>query len=215
MPLYFGILGGMSLEHFAEGAQGARHVIKFMAHTAPVTGDDPQRGRLYRAENRFKFNEFESNPATGLSTKSSKELLGEVVHHTALNDVPGIDELRKSFDPLRDATTVGKLTSVNPEGVSTQIAGAVVPGHSEEGRNHVLLALEGRLGNRIARASVTHEASHLALLNATQLGHFPTSMAHNWPMARLHLNLVHKMFGLRSAQQLKDHYESLGVDFGR
>jgi hypothetical protein len=206
----------MSLEHFAQGAGESRHVIKLLSHVEPVVSGDPQGKKVQAAENTFRIQQYQDNKQGGLGVKSSKDLLGEIVHHSAMDEVPGIEELRRTFDPTRDATVAGTLIGLGRNGEAPRNLGGGVIDKADrpDGRNHVVFSLEPKLDNLVPRSVITHEASHLALLNAQQLGHFPAQISHSWPMARLHLHLVHQMFGKPAANHLKYHYEKMGVNFG-
>jgi hypothetical protein len=207
----------MSLEHFAAGAGNAVHVVRFMNAVGPVPTTEALMGQggvnsggqaklLYKAENAWRESNEKRNSSMGI--QGARDFIGEAFNHPGLDDVPGIDNLRKTFDANKDVKFKRGLTSKNLDGTTSKIRGAVL--HSGE----MLLKLAPE-ANTVPMATALHEATHRAILAAGQFGDVPgLKMNHEWPHARLHVAMVRNMLGTMHARLLKEYYEDHGVNFG-
>jgi hypothetical protein len=199
----------MGLEHFIAGASSARepehHMVDFLEHKDWVHSLDSQANRLYIAEGRYRERSPESFKT--ISPNSARNMIGEIIHHPGLDDLPGINELRQSFNPETDTRFTRDLN------VKTQ-GGAIVKARGAVGKQTGLMSFATNRDDPLRVNTVTHETAHKLLINAAQLGHVPLTIAHSWPMARLHVSVIRKMFGGKAASQLKEHYGNMGVDFG-
>jgi hypothetical protein len=197
--------------------------ITFLGGSSHRMGDQ-NINELYRAENELWVPNDEAARKT-VSLKGARDLIGEAIHHPAMDEVPGIEFVRANYSP-KDVSFHKNLSKnlydVHPyTGEISNITAATVqddPFHPE--RNNRMqfstripmprgVSNPGR--NQVPLAFVTHETTH-RLLNDAQFGGYAAD--HEWPMARLHVHLVRNILGNKHANALRDYYDKLGVDYG-
>ena len=221
----------MGLEHFETGSGEGRgpasepitvSVLGKSGVILPKGGPDWQAAakKLYGAE--MEFRKRTPKEARLLSEDNTRELVHTAIHHPAMDDVPGIDELRKTFN-ASNPVHLGIKDNLGYIGNSTGL-GVVVPKE-----RHVLNGIEDlpknlmRLAkinntiypgitpdhpafNKINKFTATHETSHLLANQQFQ------ETAHQWPMARLHVHLVTTLFGKEHGNALKDWYSRYDIE---
>ena len=198
----------MGIEHFAEGA-GADH-LHLLGVTKPANVD-AQRNQLYTAE-YGQGGWIQSDEAAGkkISLNGARDLVGEAIHHHAMDEIPGIENVRANYAPKTDVAFNKNLRMRDARGRKRQnIGGMVTDEQSWSGKPNRLLINPKVTGTALDAGGVTHEATHM-ILHGGQFG----GVGHNWAMARLHVHLVRKILGNESANALKEHYDKNGVDFG-
>jgi hypothetical protein len=177
--------------------------------------------KLYGAERAFRKNV--SPEEKYLSEDNTRELVHNAIHHPAMDEVPGIDDLRATFD-ASNPNHLGIKDDLDYIKIGRDAEGIVFPkewhglnGDIDLPKN--LMRLQ-RFGKRIPDLSpehpgfdkvnkftTTHETSHL--LASQQF----RSVAHQWPMARLHVHLVTSLFGKKHGDALKDWYDRYSVEY--
>jgi len=221
----------MSIKHFAEGL-GPEH-IHLLGVSKPIDlSGIPQTQQLYRAEDRLRL-QYPEFAQQSPSRQTTRDLVGEIVHHSALDEVPGIENLRATFDPEKsvhfffDPKVVGLRESSigavkhNLRGGNVR-ASVLAPGpQSPDNPEYVEQAMPSpamvlkasKRGQELS--TISHETSHL-VLNPKLFGMSADAgwHSHEWPQARLNIHIIRNMFGHQYADSLKNHYDSLGVDYG-
>ena len=180
----------MTVEHFADGAGDAVHMLGVSRPLPAVSQTD----RLYAAERQWVREGNKGN--RGLSQDSAVNLIGSAVFHPSMDGVPGIEKLRDTFVPENHVKFFededGKSGHTSSKGV---VSLNVAPG--------------------LKLATTTHETAHLLGVHGQQFGGTARGgYEHEWPMARLHVHVVGTLFGKDSGNVLKHYYKRLGVDFG-
>lgn len=198
MPLLSVTMDYMSLEHFADGAGEAVHML---GATKWVSAES-QKPRLYKAEGTWRQNL--SGGGKTVSRQGARDLVGEAVFHPAMDDLPGIEGLRAGFSPEKNVKFFSDSYLVNHPTLPPSTQGFHANG---------VIALRRDPNNEpnTTTGIVTHETAHL--LGKQFFSENPLE-AHSWPMARLHIHVTRQLLGDRHAHALKRHYESLGVDYG-
>jgi hypothetical protein len=221
----------MSIKHFAEGL-GPEH-IHLLGVSKPVDlSGIPQTQRLYKAEDRLRL-QYPELAQQSPSRQTTRDLVGEIVHHPALDEVPGIENLRATFDPEKsvhfffDPEIVGlprnSLGAVKHHLRGETIKASVLgPGPQspdspeyvkQEMPSPAMVLRASRRGQELP--TISHETSHL-VLNPKLFGtaRVGGTHSHEWTQARLNIHIIRNMFGDQYANSLKNHYDSLGVDYG-
>lgn len=202
----------MSIEHFAEGL-GPEH-IHLLGVSKPGGGNE-QASRLYTAEYgdgaRNGWTYTDDNASKSISLSGARDLVGEAVFHPAMDEIPGIEGIRKSYDPKKDVVLRKKLWVRNAQGKKDFEVGGWVTDPRDPGRGGVIqISSSMNKTDPLTVGGITHEASHKLLLNDKQF----FNEGHSWPMARLHIHMARQLLGNDSADALRAHYEKHGVDFG-
>jgi hypothetical protein len=230
----------VSLEHFISGAAtgGPRAYVHLLGHRASLTdirSKPSQANRLYKAETGLR----EAIPENYrfISPNSARDFVGEAIFHPAMDEIPGIKELRTTFSP--DHITFPNIIGEAVDGSGRVSAGRVNidgtmklqpmseqflryfneknPGKLQEMIKANPMVDFRQMLNKVRLATVTHETSHLLLNNLSNDIRREVNgvkVGHEWPMARTHVHVVRRMLGREYAEGLKSHYEKLGVDFG-
>lgn len=228
----------MSLEHFISGAAtgGPRAYVHLLGHRASLTdirSNPSQTERLYKAETGLRQAIPENYRF--ISPNSARDFVGEAIFHPAMDEIPGIKELRSTFNPSH--VTFPNIIGEGAQG--RNVAGRVssdgtmkLQPMSEQFLRYFNEKNPGKLQemikanetvdfrqmlNKVRLAIVTHETSHLLLNNLSNDIRREVNgvkVGHEWPMARTHVHVVRRMLGREYAEALKSHYEKLGVDFG-
>jgi len=231
----------MGLEHFATGSGEGRGsssepiTISMLGRTgtvlpkSPLTGDVTKNiefaaEKMYQAE--FQFRSRIPKETRLLNEDNTRELVHTAIHHPAMDEVPGIDELRKTFDAsntrhlgIKDnlGYTLGDDKDRNTLGIIVPKERHVLNGRVPLPKNLMRLARindtlypsvtpDHPAFGKINKITTTHETSHL------MVGQQLYNVAHQWPMARLHLHLVNTLFGKKHGDALKDWYNRYDVD---
>jgi len=157
-----------------------------------------QTGRLYSAEKSWRDSNIDALQT--ISLNGARDLVHEIIHNNKNDEVPGIDRVRREFDP--NAIRFEHIGMRLPE----PMEGATTP------QGHILLRKRS-----MNTGIITHEASHLM----NRLGHQfsgygenitgDSGFGHQWPFARTHLWVIHHNIGEDAAKALYEHYRRLGV----
>ena len=173
---------------------------EFFTTVNGVTGFVPPRrnqaDRLYDAESFWKLKT--EGPGKTISEQGAKDLLGEIVHHPALNEFPNMAYLRQHWTPDTHVTF-----EYRPMGTAeTESTGDI----------------NFTAGHKILVGTVTHEAAHLANLLGHQFqdheGVWGQGFEHEWPYANTHLHIAHNILGGKDVSvPLKNLYRMFGVQW--
>lgn len=143
-----------------------------------------------------------------ISERGAKDLVGEALHHPAMDEIPGIEHIRATFDPEKQVSLVDWLPK-------DQL------GHLESGVSGRQLMRLGQTSDLPLKThAVTHETAHLLthpLLSPFQWANIDRSgsIGHSWAMARTHIHTVRSVLGDEAADNLRRIYQAHGVSFGR
>jgi hypothetical protein len=220
-----------------------------LGHKGSITNDSYTRKArqraLYTAENHWGHAMMKDSQDYGqfLSPDNVRELVHETIHHPAMNDVPGIDELRARFnanDPLHldikpsldyIVNNIGGVVLSSkqhkmygraefPEnimrlkGYSQDDIDEQLKAFPEKANSPIHLLATKNLGG-VRKRIVTHELSHLLTPELqTETDEKPISVYHEWPMARMHVHIANTILGKKYGDALKHYYGLFGVDFG-
>jgi hypothetical protein len=185
--------------HFADSLFNAK--VDLLGVNQPLDLANDQTSRVYLGEKGWVKGAPDGTHAQTISAASTRDLAGEAIFHPAMDDVPGIEKVRASFDPAKNVKFLNSETMAKA-GLSPTWLGA-------SGSNGNLYFR----GDALPRVgTVTHEVAHRLTLSAED----ETGMRfkHQWPMARLHIHTVRTMLGDKHADALRGYYESAGADFG-
>lgn len=203
----------MGMEHFAEGA-GADH-LHLLGVSAPKNANS-EMSRLYTAEYGTgapgSVGWVQTDPAASktVSLGGARDLVGEAINHPALDEVPGIEQVRQNYNPKTDVVFNKKLRMRDARGRKKELIGGMVTDEQSWGGKPNRLLINPKVtGDKLQVGGLTHEATHMVLHGGQFKG-----AGHNWAMARLHVHLVRNLLGNDHANALLDHYEKQGVDFG-
>ena len=173
---------------------------EFFTTVNGVTGFVPPRRdqthRLYDSEYLWAHNHAPAGQT--ISEQGAKDMLGEIMNHSSLDEFPDIRHIRNSWSP-------GTHVTFDPyeQGMAeTTSAGTI---------NFNPL-------HKLRVGTVTHEAAHLANVLGHQFidneGNFGQGFAHEWPFAATHLHIVHNLMGGKDASiPLKNAYRMFGVQW--
>jgi len=266
---------------------------------ALVNNRDPKPTEtLYSSERDWKAGNTDSIGSKLISPKTAQDLVKEAFFHPSMDQVPGIDTLRQTFDPQKNVHAIApgeysdairaaafdpsqgaerdrqkghgsgidylvhrrlgaiwdiahrthlesQVTPEVPAGAHAYhgvflslpgdrsnvsditdipnmnvMLGAVPRGEDPESKvfsgwdNPIARKLSGEepesdKSHMVKLGTATHETAH-ALLHPKQF----SGVDHQWPMARVHLAVVHALFGAKHAKALQDHYDRTGVNYG-
>jgi hypothetical protein len=193
----------MSLKHFIVGAGEHAHMLGASAVVKP----DSEVDKVYSAElgpmkdGKGTFTGWQ--PTTPEASKTvdlngARKFVSKTLFHSEMDSIPGIDKVRKNFDPKTDV-----LFSSNLSDAPAMISGPTIP---SKGKPNRLLLSKEHFKDGIGIGWLTHEVSHM--LN-------PLHHGHSWNFARTHLHVVKTMLGDKAHASLKKHYDKHGVDYGR
>jgi len=203
----------MGLAHFAEGA-GEDH-LHLLGVSAPRNVNS-EANRLYDAElgtwkngGRLPNGWVQTDPEASktISLNGARDLVGEAIHHPAMDVIPGIENVRANYNPKTDVVFTKRLNWKNSEGKKETTGAMVTDERSWAGKPNRLLINSKLVGPAMDVGGITHEASHM-------ITHGLGTLGHNWAMARLHIHLARNVLGDASANALIEHYNKHGVDFG-
>lgn len=143
-----------------------------------------------------------------ISERGAKDLVGETLHHPAMDEIHGIDDVRGSFNPETDVRVSNDLPSNRLGQVESGMWGKQT------------MKLANRPDMPLQTSTVTHEVSHLLAhptLSDFQYAYpkHANSIGHNWAMARAHVHAVRAALGDEAAENLRSIYRAYGVGFGR
>lgn len=174
-------------------ASRTRH---FYTTIAGVTGRVPpfadQTDKLYNSEHLWAHNYPKAGQS--ISEQGAKDLVGEILHHKALDSFPDIHHLRETWKPEERITFDPQVKGIG----STSYSGDINfnPEH------------------KLKVGTVTHESSHLANLLGHQFEHHiheGDGFDHEWPFAATHLHVVHNLYGKEASIPLKNAYRMFGT----
>lgn len=196
--------------------------------------ENKTKNDLYVAERQYRRSLISQVEKNGLDRyfapeDRARELAHEAIHHPLMNDIPGIDELRKTFDASNPIHLKFKSSLDYGQPNADRLSGFMAPSshHAlsdvEDLPKHLLrvrtitqdqvdAASRGLSENLIPQVgtvpvhTLNHEVSHLLSSQMQQTHHL-------WPMARTHVYLVNAMMGRDHAEALKRYYTKNGVDF--
>jgi hypothetical protein len=169
----------------------------------------PSRDQGFRqilAEDRW--GKMDAKAGQTISERGAKDLVGETLHHSAMDEIPGVEYIRNNFNPETDV----QLTAGLPNATLGQL-------ESTFWGNHLM-----KLGNTsetpLRTHIVTHELSHLLshpVLSNLQYADPKNSnnIGHSWAMARAHIHATRTALGNEAADNLRSIYRAYGVGFGR
>jgi hypothetical protein len=176
-----------------------------------LTGRVPLRGTqfrpsqtsdLYSAERIWR--EYHSNVAHK-TTDNPGDFVGEIVHHSAMDELPGIEELRKTWTPNRvwvyDHRTDGPTGSVDDTGIMRLRKDKLNIGTLTHETSH-LLGVHGQQFKGVLSRSDNPREYQLA-----------TGYGHEWPFAATHLHVVNHTISPAEARELRGSYRSMGVRY--
>jgi len=146
-----------------------------------------------------------------INIKQARKLATSVVHSPAMENIPGIDYVRSTYDP-KDVSFHKRLVAKDPEtGEVIGIrAGNVVSGYS--GITPKIQLTDDGTG-KVPAGLVTHELAHHLLSESQFAGHYYPD-THGWQFARAHVHIVRNTLGHEAADNLKSYYRAHGVNFG-
>ena len=157
-----------------------------------------EMNKMYEAEGAW----YKSSPEAGkrISLSGARDFTGETLFHPAMDEIPGIEKVRSSFDP-KNVLFNKKLTIRNEDGTRGERIGGMSTGGA-------IMFNPKVTGTKVLMGHLTHEIAHHVL--SDQFG----DIGHNWAMARAHVHLVRNQLGNEAADQLVEHYKRNGVNFG-
>jgi hypothetical protein len=143
-----------------------------------------------------------------ISEQGAKDLIGETIHHPAMDAIPGIADIRRNFNP----NTQVQLDDELPKGIKGHLE-TLIGGQQTMRLGHTP---EEPLRTNV----VTHETAHLLshpTLEHIQWNNFDNANAvgHSWAMARTHIYAVRAALGNEAADALRSIYRAHGISFGR
>lgn len=192
----------MGLEHFAAGAGEAVHMLG----RTKLVGLTSQRNELYQAETKWRGDR--EGAGKTISTQGARDLVGETIFHPAMDELPGIENLRASFNAKKQVKFFSDAWAAAhpqlPEDAHGFTTSAGLIG----------LRRIGDENNVTQMGTVTHEASHLLGRQFMVDNNLWKPAPHSWPMARLHVHVARQVLGNKHAAELRHYYQSHGVDYG-
>jgi hypothetical protein len=154
-----------------------------------------QTQRLYDAEWLWKHNAPAARQT--ISEQGTRDLVGEILHHKALDNFPDIHR-------LRDPETWNANDRIDFDGGNHGLAWTDSAGYMNFDADKPLHV-----------GMVTHETAHLANLLGHQFsdGGGGEGFEHEWPFAATHLHIVHNTMGKDSSIPLKNAYRMFGAQW--
>lgn len=152
---------------------------------------------IYRAERIWRG--YTPSAGRSLTPRSAFDLAGEAIHHSNMDDLPGIKNVREAFTPDK--------FQLHTPGTEFELPEKLHAGTSNEG--HIVFRPDN-----LTAGMVTHETSHLiSRLNTAQFeAHLPQ---HDVEFARQHVRTAHAVLGRVAGRRLSDLYEQHGIELGR
>jgi hypothetical protein len=149
-----------------------------------------------------------------LSLSEARNLSRTIINHPAMDSIPGIDAIRKHFNPKQISFHKQLNKAMVGDGVTTRGM------HYQEfsAGNNGLNQLQFSSGykprhprGRVKLGVVTHEVAHYILNNSEA----PGPDDHHWPMARLHLHIIKNVLNHKESHHiLKSMYDYFKVNYG-
>ena len=165
------------------------------------------QGGLQAMAERY-WGQIDPTASKRISEQGAKDLVGETLHHPAMDEVHGIEHLRAEFDPHQHISIVDYLPN-------TQL------GHLEsyQSGGH-MMRLNDTPVSPLRTHVVTHEMAHLLshpTLSPIQWANYDhaSNIGHSWAMARMHVHTVRAALGDEAADNLRSIYRAHGVGYGR
>jgi hypothetical protein len=173
--------------------------------------------RLYRAEALWK----NTNPKAGqsISLGGAADLVGEIVHDPIHDGIPGIEDMRANF---RKAKVIKSYNPIINSDMAPKTLGKTevrIPYDKQgefERNSQGVVNVRPKVIFRPDRLTVglaTHEATHLVEGVGRLITETDPALSHNVMYARNHLRSVHAAVAEGAANELREHYENLGVPF--
>jgi hypothetical protein len=184
-------------EHFAAGV-GPEH--QHLLGTSKPINSNAHQDAIYQSEYDWSKNASEASKL--LNLKQARKFGLSVIHHSSLDDLPNIAEVRKNFSD-KSIVFNKKLTMRDAEGRRGERIGMMATGP-----NGPIIVNPKVGGTHMSKGELTHELTHTILHN----GEFGSHPGHNWAFAKLHTHIVHNIFGEDAAKELTKHYKANGVD---
>lgn len=169
-----------------------------------------QRQRVYRAEAAWKRGDAFGGQS--ISLQGARDLIGEILSHSSMDDLPGIREVRQRFDPSQIGFHPLSPSSGLPM-VGRQWRPGIM-GLTDSATGHVGLRpmdfedFEGNPVQELFLGTASHEASHL--VNSGQWLQNGVRVDHQWPYAAAHLQAIRNL-DRSSARSLGRVYDASGV----
>ena len=186
-------------EHF-------QHQVSMLGVTQQVHPKHDQSGWQAMSEAYWR----DIDPAAGktISEQGAKDLVGETLHHPAMDEVQGIGRLRNEFDPNAHVRLVDSL----PNDALGHLESNIWGGH--------MMRLAHTSDIPLRAHVVTHETAHLLsnpALSPVQWANIGSAqgIGHSWAMARMHVLIARTALGDEAADNLRSIYRAHGVGFGR
>lgn len=178
-------------EHFDAGIN---HDLSLLGATGHVHAAGNQVSPLYIAEHAWQRN----NAAAGqtISLGGARDLHEEVLFHPSMDSIPGIEDSRAAFKAgrIHQIPLLHRLTGMR---AITNRAGSTLYDRTQP----------------LRVGTVTHEAVHAALANATPEG--APIVGHGWGFARAHAYGAHHVLGGDAGEALANEYARQKVNFGK
>ena len=183
-----------------------KNQVSVLGVTQQVPVNKDQGWLQAQAERYWGQSNYEASKT--ISEQGARDLVGQTLHHPAMDSIHGIEHLRASFDPQKHVTVVDNL----PKEHLGQLESTVYGEHFMRLGQTPTLPLRTHV--------VTHELSHLLIhptLSPIQWSNFDKAggIGHSWAMARMHVHTVRHSLGDYAADELRSIYRAHGVGFGR
>lgn len=191
---------------FEDFQEGITPTINFLGASGTLRPRLDYTGRQNMADRHWMG--FDPQAGKTISEQGARDLVGETIHHRAMDEIPGIEGIRKNFNPNKHVELTDDLPPSQLGHLSVDLIG------------RQMMHLGNTIKEPLRTGTVTHETAHLLThptMHNVMLNNYKNyqSIAHYWPMARAHIYAARHALSNDTANHLRGIYNAFGVPYGK